>query len=177
MMQRASALAFVCVVSAAVRAQPVVETASVPREEAKGLNLLISGMAAPDDGATPFGFLLGGGFESRVGRGVDLNAGMSFQRFGSVNGPVTVVSLLDVTAARRAPSAVFFGAGLGPVFALGKARPGGRVFAGVELLHQSPLAIQMALELVFKFCTENDSLACPAGERQTWLAGRIGFRL
>jgi hypothetical protein len=50
------------------------------------------------------------------------------------------------------------------------------MFGGAELFHQGSLPIQVALELIMKFCDAELS-RCPAGERQTWLAGRIGLRL
>ncbi len=176
MTQRAAALAVVCTLSGAMRSEAA-ETYALPPRETKGLNLLVSGMVAPEGDRVPFGFLLGGAIEVPTGYGIDLNVGMSFQRLGSVSGPVTVVNLIEATAAKRAPTAVFFGAGLGPVIALGNVRPGARMFGGIELFHQRAVPIQLGLELILKFCDEGPWLKCPAGEKQTWLAGRIGLRL
>jgi hypothetical protein len=49
-------------------------------------------------------------------------------------------------------------------------------FGGAELFHQGPLPIHVALELIMMVC-EAELGRCPAGEKQTWLAGRIGLRL
>jgi hypothetical protein len=37
--------------------------------------------------------------------------------------------------------------------------------------------VQLGVELIMKFCEENSFLRCPAGEKQAWLAGRVGVRL
>ena len=60
---------------------------------------------------------------------------------------------------------------------IARARPGARLFTGVELFHQGPLPVQISLELLMKFCDENGSATCPAGEKQTWFLGRLGLRL
>jgi len=180
MKQQTAAVAVVCALFPALRSQATetyAETSAPPPRVAKGLNVIVSGMLAPERERMSFGFLLGGGVEVPVGYGIDLNLGMSFQRLGSLDGPVTVVNLIEATAARRAPTAVFFGAGLGPVFALGKVRAGAKLFAGAELFHQQAVPVQVALELIMKFCDDDAALRCPAGEKQTWLAGRIGLRL
>ena len=175
-MQRAAVLAVVCALSAGAKSEPVAETFALPRREERGLNVFVSGVAIPDHARISSGFLLGGAYEFPVAPGVDLNFGTSFERFGSANGPATVVSLLDVTASRRAPTTIFFGAGLGPIFDLGNVRPAARMFGGAELFHQGAVPIHVALELIMKFC-DDTSLRCPSGEKQTWLAGRIGLRL
>jgi len=174
------ALAVVCSLSAASPAAEVSTpeiSASVPPRGTKGLNLLASGTVVPEHDRVPVGFLLGGGFEFPVGLGVDLNLGMSFQRFGSVDGPVTMVNVVDVTASRHAKHSVFFGAGVGPVIALGNVRPGAKLFGGIELFHQGAVPLQVGLELILKFCEENSYLRCAPGEKQAWLAGRFGVRL
>ena len=174
MTQRAIALAVVCALYALK--SEAAQAEALPPPEAKGLNLLLSGTVVPEDDGARFGFLLGGGFEFPATSFIDLNVGMSFQRIGSAAGPVTVVDLVEVTVAKRARTAIFFGAGVGPLIALGNVRTGAKMFGGVELFHQSTLPIQVGLELIQKFCDEGQWLKCPAGERQTWLAGRIGFR-
>ncbi len=175
MIRRACAFVAVCL-STVANAQPVAETVASPYPETKGLNLLLSGLVTSERGGSPFGFLLGGGYEFPIGSFVDINAGMSFQRFSSLAGPVTAVSVLDVTA-RKAPTAVSFGMGLGPVFALGNVRPGVRMFTGVEKFHQGTVPIQLSVELLMKFCDDNGSATCPVGEKQTWFLGRLGVRL
>jgi hypothetical protein len=174
MTQRATVLAVVCALYA-LRSEAA-EADALPPREAKGLNLLLSGTVVPEEDGTRFGFLLGGGFEFPATSFIDLNVGMSFQRIGSAAGPVTVVDLIEATVSKRAQTAIFFGAGIGPLIALGNVRAGAKMFGGVELFHQSALPIQIGLELIQKFCDEGQWLKCPDGERQTWLAGRIGLR-
>jgi hypothetical protein len=104
-----------------------------------------------------------------------LALGMSFERLDSAERLVTLVSVVEATALKAAPTAVFFGAGVGPMFALGNVRPGARMFGGFELFHERAVPVQVALELILKVC-DDSSLKCPAGEKQTWVAGRIGLR-
>jgi hypothetical protein len=174
MQKRRAALAVVCTLSAASRVKAG-EALTVPPRTAKGFNLLVSGVLAPERDRMPFGFLLGGGYELPAGPDFDVNLGMSFERLDSPAGNVTLVSVVDATTLKAAPTAVFFGAGLGPVFALGNVRPAARVFGGVELFHQRAVPVQLALELIVKVC-DDSSLKCAAGEKQTWLTGRIGLR-
>ncbi len=167
-------MAVVCTLCA--RRSEAAETYSLPPRETKGLNLLVSGMVAPEGGRVPLGFLLGGAYEFPTGLGIDLNVGMSFQRLESSGGAVTVVNLIEATAAKQAPTAVFFGVGLGPVIALGNVRPGAKMFGGVEFFHQRAVPIQLGLELIQKFCEEGPWARCPEGEKQTWLAGKVALR-
>src|SRR6185295_4036450 len=148
---------------------------SIPPPEPKGLNMTASGILVAEGTRAPIGFLIGGGYEFPTPIGIDLNLGMSFQRFGAEEAQVTMINAIDVTAARHAPHSVFFGFGVGSMFAAGVARPAGKLFAGVELFHQQPVPIQVALELMMKSCGQD--VTCPQGERQVWLAGRLGFRL
>jgi hypothetical protein len=67
-----------------------------------GLNLLLSGLFGSDGNWNSYGFLVGGAMEFAAGPRVDVNAGMSFERMHSTVGPVTVASLIDLTAARNA---------------------------------------------------------------------------
>jgi hypothetical protein len=136
----------------------------------------VSGLVTSErEGARP-GFLLGGGYEFPILRDIDLNLGASFQRLGSAGAPVTMASVLEATATKRAPTAIFVGAGLGPMFTQGNLRTGARLFAGAELFHLQKIPVHGALELIMMFCPK-DSGGCSPGERQTWLAGRVGFRL
>jgi len=59
MIQRAAALAVVCTLSRPMRSEAA-EAYAVPTRETKGLNLLVSGMVAPESDRMPLGFLLGG---------------------------------------------------------------------------------------------------------------------
>jgi hypothetical protein len=175
MLQRCAALALVCALSTVSRADAA-ETIALPARPTKGLNLLVSGMLAPERDRMPFGFLLGGAYEFPVGPDFDLNLGMSFERLGSAEERITLVSVVDATALKAAPTAIFFGAGVGPMFALGNVRPGARIFGGFELFHERAVPVQVAVELIMKVC-DDSSLKCPAArERQTWVAGRIGLR-
>ena len=176
----------VCALSAAAgarAAEPDIETpapppAQPPRVEAKGLNLIVSGLFAPERDRMSYGFLLGGGYESYVGYNIDLNFGMSFQRIATVAGPVTLANLVDVTVARRAPTAVLLGAGIGAIFAgNGNAQFGAKVSVGAEFFHLTAVPVQVAFELIMKFCGDDPVQQCQAGDKQAWLAGRIGFRL
>jgi len=160
-----------------MRSEATEASYALPPRQTKGLNLLVSGLMPTQGDRVPVGFLIGGGFEMPAGSDVDLNLGLSFQRLTVDDGPLTMVSVVDVTAARRAPHSVFFGAGVGPMFALGTVRPAARLFGGLELFHQGPVPVQAALELIMKFCDGEAAPRCPAGEKQTWLAGRLGFRL
>jgi hypothetical protein len=121
------------------------------------------------------GYLVGGAYEFPVGP-VDLNLGASFQRLGSPNGSVILVNAVEATAMRRARMAPFFGVGFGPIFTTGPARPGAKIFAGLEFFHGGTMPVQLGMELIMKFC-DSDTMPCPAGDRQTWVAGRLGFRL
>ncbi len=111
MMERTAVPVVVCALSAAIgskAAETDVETAPrPPRPEARGLNLLVSGIFASERHQLTSGFLLGGGVEVPVGSGIDLNLGMSFERLRSLDGPVTLVNALEATMARNAPTAVF----------------------------------------------------------------------
>jgi hypothetical protein len=178
MKKRAALLAVVCSSSAAVAHDDALQT-SVEQKSERGLNLLLSGVLGSDPRSLmPLGFLVGGAYEGRVSSRLDANLGMSFERFPSAAGPVIMASVVDLTLMRRAQNSVFVGIGAGPVFAQGKMRPGGRMFAGIELFHQGPLpAVQIAAELLAKFCGDDATNQCPAGETQTWLSGRIGVRL
>src|SRR5262249_19151985 len=140
---------------------------------------IVSGLFAPERDQMRYGFLLGGGFESYVGSGVDLNVGMSFQRIATLDGPVTLANLIEVTAARRAATAILLGGGVGPIFpGNGSAQFGMKVFAGAEFFHLTAIPVQVAFELIMKLCAGDDSaVQCPAGQKQTWLVGRIGLRL
>jgi hypothetical protein len=87
-----------------------------------------------------------------------------------------MASVIEATAARRAATALFFGVGAGPLFDQGNLRTGVRLFGGAELFHYAKVPVHAALELIMKFCP-TDKGPCLPGERQTWLAGRVGFRL
>ena len=65
--------------------------------------------------------------------------------------------------AKRVQTAIFFGAGVGPLIALGNVRTGAKMFGGVELFHQRTLPIQIGLELIQKFCDEGRWLKMPGG--------------
>ena len=175
MLQRRAALAVMCILSASSRANAA-ETVTAPPRTAKGFNLLVSGMVAPERDRMPFGFLLSGAYEFPAGPDFDVNLGMSFERLDSAGETATLVSVVDATTLKAAPTAVFFGAGVGPLFALGNVRLAARMFGGVELFHQRAVPIQVALELILKLCDDGSSLKCPAGEKQTWLTGRVGLR-
>jgi len=176
MRKRAALLAVVCTSSVAAAKEPV-ETSAEAVPWTNRINLMLSGLFGPDASRTPYGFLVGGAIEFPAGSQVDLNTGMSFERLNSTAGPVTVASLVDLTAARHADTSVFVGFGAGPVFAQEKMRFGGRMFAGVEFFHLGPVRLQLAAELIAKFCADDPTHQCPPGERQTWFSGRIGLRL
>src|SRR3954462_93003 len=95
---------------------------SLPARETKGLNMTASGIVVAEGIRMPIGFLIGGGYELATRIGIDLNLGMSFQRFGAADSQVTMINVLDVTAARHARHSVFFGFGVGSMFAAGVAR-------------------------------------------------------
>src|SRR3954465_2538460 len=114
MLQKRAALAVVCILSGGSRVNAG-ETVTLPPRTAKGLNMLVSGMVAPERDRMPFGFLLTGAYEFPAGPDFDVNLGMGFERLDSAGATATLVSVVDATALKAAPTAVFFGAGVGPL--------------------------------------------------------------
>jgi hypothetical protein len=175
MTTRAALVALMCTPLAVSAGEPpAVTTTAAP---ASALSLQVAGLFGPDRESKPRGFLLGGLYELPPILPMELHAGISFERLDTLHGAVSVVSIVEMTAVRRAPTSVFFGAGAGPVFAQERIRFGTRLFGGVELFHYGPIPVQVGAELITKFCASEPGELCPQNEQQTWFAGRIGLRL
>lgn len=177
MTKRAALVALLCTPLAAFADQPPpAVTTSAPSPRAP-FSVQVAALLGPDRDSRPRGFLLGGAYVLPPILPMDLDAGMSFERLDTLQGPVSVFSMVEMTAVRRSPTSVFFGVGAGPVFAQGRIRFGTRVFGGLELFHYGPIPIQVGAELVTKFCATDPGEFCPANEQHTWFTGRIGLRL
>ena len=125
----------------------------------------------------PSGFQVGFGSEIPVKDG-DLTMGMSYLRLTGFGAPITMFNLADMRVSPQSTVAWVFGATFSVATAQGIARPGIRLFLGIELFHRKALPVSLTAELLLKMC-ENDKNThqCPENEQQTWVAGGLGFKL
>jgi hypothetical protein len=174
--KRAALVALMCTPLAVVAGEPpAVTTSAAP--PTRTLSLQVAALFGPDRESRPRGLAVGGAYRLPAILPVDLDAGMSFERLDTLQGAVSVASIVEMTAVRRTPTSVFFGIGAGPVFAQGSIRFGTRLFGGVELFHYGAIPVQVGAELLTKFCAIDPGNLCPQNEQHTWFTGRIGLRL
>jgi hypothetical protein len=174
-----AALLIAVAIRPALAAEPAEATAAAQWPgHTKGLNLMVSALNAPRMEWRPSGFLLGFAVEGPIGQDGDANVGMSYLRLTGFGAPVTVVSLADLTISQRNSIALLGGVGMGTVSAQAQTRFGTRLFFGAELFHRRALPISLVFELIMKFCEDGPQPhVCRENEQQTWVAGRLGFRL
>jgi hypothetical protein len=101
---------------------------------------------------------------------------MSYLRVTGFGAPVKMFNILDMTMWHRSSVAYFFGTSMGVISSQGKDRFGGRLFGGVEFFHHDRVPVHLAVDLITKWCDEDEYHRCPQNEQAFWAAGRLGVR-